>query len=163
MHPRSLLSEGQRSRAVALFEQGFAEVAVASRLRVSVSAVRRLYDRWRVRGRGALVPKPTRPSYSFEFKLAIVQRFIAGETALDLAREYDLSSPRLIQTWARAYRRDGEDALRPKPKGRARNGGERVGRRELSELEKLRSENARLEAENAYLKKLRALRAQGRQ
>ncbi|WP_235508399.1 helix-turn-helix domain-containing protein [Agromyces sp. Soil535] len=109
------------------------------------------------------MPKPTRPSYSFEFKLAIVQRFIAGETALDLAREYDLSSPRLIQTWARAYRRDGEDALRPKPKGRARNGGERVGRRELSELEKLRSENARLEAENAYLKKLRALRAQGRQ
>jgi transposase-like protein len=66
------------------------------------------------------VTKPTKQSYSFEFKLALVERFLAGETAPDLAAEADLSSPVLVKTWVRAYRREGADALRPKPKGRPR-------------------------------------------
>ena len=37
--------------------------------------------------------KPTKQSYSFEFKLALVERFIAGETAQDLAAGFGLSSP----------------------------------------------------------------------
>ena len=77
----------------------------------------------------------------------------------DLAAEADLSSPVLLKTWVRAYRREGADALRPKPKGRPRkpDGPLPV---EPSELERLRRENERLRAEVAYLGKLRALRAQ---
>ena len=41
--------------------------------------------------------KPTKQSYSFEFKLALVERFLAGETAQDLAAEADLSSPLLTE------------------------------------------------------------------
>ncbi|WP_162834172.1 helix-turn-helix domain-containing protein [Amycolatopsis circi] len=63
--------------------------------------------------------KPDRRSLAFEFKLEIVRRCVGGEaTALELAREHELSSPKLVESWARAYRRDGEDALRPKRKGR---------------------------------------------
>jgi transposase-like protein len=104
-----------------------------------------------------LVSKPTKRSFSFEFKLTVVQRFLAGETKRDLAGEFDLSSPKLIEAWVRGYRDEGEDGLRPKRRGRPpvsddqRSGGD-------SELQALRRENERLRAENAYLGKLRALR-----
>lgn len=104
--------------------------------------------------------KPGKRSFTFEFKLEVVRRFLdGGVSALELAREYDLSSPKLVEGWVRAYRRDGEEALRPTPKGRPAAAPDPSG---LSELDRLRAENLRLSAENAYLKKLRALREQGR-
>ncbi|RAS61310.1 helix-turn-helix protein [Lentzea atacamensis] len=61
--------------------------------------------------------KPGKRSFTFEFKLEVVRRFVdGGVSALELAREYDLSSPKLVEGWVRSYRRDGEEALRPKPK-----------------------------------------------
>jgi transposase len=42
------------------------------------------------------VTKPTKQSYSFDFKLALVERFMAGESLQDLAAEADLSSPVLF-------------------------------------------------------------------
>jgi transposase len=161
VHARSSLSEDQREAAVAWFEKGIADTATAGLLGVSRGPVSRLYRRWRIHGRGALVAKPTRRMYSFEFKLALVERFIAGETSPDLAAEAGLSSPRLLETWVRAYRREGADALQPKPKGRPRK-PDAPPPAELPELERLRRENERLRAEVAYLGKLRALRAQER-
>ncbi|WP_396134259.1 helix-turn-helix domain-containing protein [Arthrobacter oryzae] len=35
-----------------------------------------------------------------------------------MAKELGLSSPLLLEKWARQYRTEGEDGLRPKPKGR---------------------------------------------
>jgi transposase len=161
MRPTSSLSKDQREAAVAWFEKGIADKATASLLGVPRSPVGRLYRRWRIHGRGALMTKPIKPAYSFEFKLALVERFAAGETAQDLALEVGLSSPKLLETWARAYRREGSDALRPKPKGRPRKPDDPPPV-ELPELERLRRENERLRAEVAYLGKLRALRAQER-
>lgn len=161
MHACSSLSEDQREAAVAWFEKGIADSATASLLGVSRGPVGRLYRRWRIHGRGALVAKPTKRMYSFEFKLALVERFIGGETSPDLAAEAGLSSPRLLETWVRAYRREGAEALQPKPKGRPRK-PDAPPPAELPELERLRRENERLRAEVAYLGKLRALRAQER-
>ena len=161
MRGRSSLSEGRRSAALALFEAGWADSAVATRLGASRSAVGRLYDRWRVRGGGALVTKPTKRSFSFEFKLDVVRRFLAGEAKVALAQEFELSSPKLIETWARKYRNEGEDGLRPKPRGRPKADRAAPMSRE-TELQRLRRENERLRAEVAYLGKLRALRAQER-
>ncbi|MDH6284159.1 helix-turn-helix domain containing protein [Prescottella agglutinans] len=106
--------------------------------------------------------KPFKRAFTFEFKLEVVRRFLAGETKVALAREFDLSSPKLIETWARKYRNEGEDGLRPKRAGRPPNPAG-VDSTEVSELEQLRRENERLRAEVAYLGKLRALRAQERQ
>lgn len=159
MHSRSSLSEQQRLVAVAWFEKGLADTAVSTLLGVSRHPVRHLYQRWRIRGRGALVTKPNKPSYSFEFKVALVERFLAGEEAMVLAEEAQLSSPVVLKTWARKYRNEGAEALRPKPKGRPAKAGVPG---EVSELDQLRRENARLRAENAYLGKLRALMEQQR-
>jgi transposase-like protein len=160
VYPDSSLTQEQRETAVALFEAGYGEKAVATRLVVSRTAVQRLRDRWRLRGAGALMTTPGKRSFTFEFKIEVVRRFVAGQaTAIELAREHGLSSPKLVENWARLYRRDGEDALRPKPKGRPVAVEDSSG---LSEVERLRQENLRLSAEVAYLKKLRALRDQGR-
>ncbi|WP_425550535.1 helix-turn-helix domain-containing protein, partial [Arthrobacter gyeryongensis] len=100
----SSLSEEQRAAAVALFETGWGAKSAATKLGVSKRAVGRLYDRWRVRGGTTLVAKPTKRQFSFEFKLAVVQRFLAGETQVALAQEFQLSSPLLIKKWASLYR-----------------------------------------------------------
>lgn len=160
MHARSSLSEAQREAAVALFEKGVGYGSAARVLDAPRVPVRALYGRWRIHGQGVLVSKPAK-SYSFEFKLALVERFLAGETGPDLAVEAGLSSRQLLQKWVRAYRRDGAEALRPKAKGRPAKSVPPPSA-ELPELERLRRENERLRAEVAYLGKLRALRDQGR-
>ena len=160
MHARSSLAEAQRQAAVALFEKGVGYRAVARVLDVRWVPVRALYGRWRIHGQRVLVGRPVR-SYSFEFKLALVERFLAGESGPDLAVEAGLSSRELLQKWVRAYRLEGRDGLRPKPKGRPRK-PDSPPPAELPELERLRRENERLRAEVAYLGKLRALREQGR-
>jgi len=104
------------------------------------------------------VEKPTKQQYSFEFKKMVVERHLGGETRMDLAREFGLSSDQLVKDWSRKWRKGGDDALRPKPKGRPKGSAAPTP---LSEEEKLRRQIARLEAENAYLKKLRDLRNQG--
>ncbi|WP_017615409.1 transposase [Nocardiopsis salina] len=99
-------------------------------------------------------------SYSFEFKVEAVHRLLAGEPKSELAEELELSSPKLLESWARTYRDQGSQGLRPKQRGRppksAPSGSE-------SELERLRRENEYLRAQNAYLGKLRDLREQGHQ
>jgi transposase len=159
MRARSSLAEAQREAAVALFEKGVGYRAAARLLDAPRVPVRALYGRWRIHGQGVLVSRPAK-SYSFEFKLALVERFLAGETGPDLAVEAGLASRELLQKWVRAYRLEGEDGLRPKPKGRPRKPDSPPV--ELPELERLRRENERLRAEVAYLGKLRALREQGR-
>jgi transposase len=160
MHARSSLAEAQREAAVALFEKGVGYRAVARLLDAPWVPVRALYGRWRIHGQGVLVSRPAK-SYSFEFKLSLVQRFLAGESGPELAVEAGLASRELLQKWVRAYRMDGEDGLRPKSKGRLRK-PDSPPPAELPELERLRRENERLRAEVAYLGKLRALREQGR-
>ncbi len=152
------MSAVQCAAAVTFFETGYGRDAVATRLSVSPNAVRKLHDRWRIWGAEVLVPKPTKRTIPFELKREIVQRFMAGETKVALAQEYALSSPQLIQRWARTYRAEGDDGLRPKPKGRPKRNPEAPVRAE-SELERLQRENERLRAEVAYLGKLRALSA----
>ncbi|MDR7294353.1 transposase-like protein [Pseudoglutamicibacter albus] len=102
--------------------------------------------------------KRTKQQYSFETKKEVVQRFLAGATRQQLAREYQLSADETVTKWVSAWRKDGDEALRPKPKGRPKGS---TASRPLTEEEKLRRQVERLEAENAYLKKLRDLRNQG--
>lgn len=157
MPQQSSLSDAQRQAAVALFDAGFAPEVVAARIGGSADAVRRLSDRWRLRGAEALVPVATQQRYSYELKREIVQRFLSGEAKLALAQEYGLPSPKTIEPWLRRYRAEGEDGLRPNPIGRPRRPPPPVG--DESELDRLRRENEWLRAEVAYLGKLQALGA----
>ncbi|WP_219816387.1 helix-turn-helix domain-containing protein [Arthrobacter sp. 4R501] len=105
--------------------------------------------------------KPTKRLFSFEFKLDAVRRFQAGESKVALAKELGLSSPRLMEKWAQQYRNEGEEGLRPKPKGRPKADPGTSAKPE-SELQRLRRENERLRAEVAFLGKVQALRDEER-
>lgn len=84
--------------------------------------------------------KPTKQSYSFEIKLEFFTRYLEGESKADLAREFELSSLKVLETWASRYHNEGEDALRTKPLGRPR-GSAPPNDGEESELQRLRREN----------------------
>lgn len=159
MHARSLLSQQQRTSSVDLFESGSGYTHVARKLQLPPDRVKRLFNRWRIHGRLCLVDKPTKSQYSFDVKKNVVARVLAGETKHALAKEFTLSSPQLVEAWVRRYRNEGDDGLRPKPKGRPRKDPD-TPRQPLSELQRAQRENERLRAENAYLKKLRDLRDQ---
>lgn len=158
MHSRSTLTRWHREQLVQLFSQGWGYRAAASQVGVGVDPVKNFHERWRLRGMLCLMDKPTKSVFSFEVKKEVVDRHVAGESAMDLAMEFDLSSPAVVRTWVSAWRRGGDDALRPKPRGRPRGSTMPVV---VSEEEHLRKENKRLRAEVAYLKKLRDLRGQG--
>ena len=157
MRARSTLSEQQRERLVDLFEQGLGYKAASTELRVKSEPVRRLYRSWHLHGRLCLMEKRTKSVYSFEIKKEIVDRHATGETRMDLAKEFNLSSQKLVGKWAKQHREGGDEALMLKPKGRPKGSEKPVA---LSEEDKLRRELKRVQAENAYLKKLRDLRNQ---
>lgn len=162
MRKSSSLTEQQRVAVLALFKEGYGARDVATHLRVGRSAVKRLETLWRVRGDEALMARSMKQTYPVDMKLEIVQRYLAGETKVALAHEYGMPSPNLVATWARTYRREGADGLHPKPKGRPRK-DPNAPKPERTELERLQEENEYLRVENAYLKKLKALRAREQQ
>ena len=103
--------------------------------------------------------QPNNQWYSFVVKKEVVERFLAGQTRMDLALEFALSSHKLVPRWASLWRQGGDAALMPKPKGRPKGSSKP---QPMSEEDKLRRRIEQLEAENAYLKKLRDLRKQRR-
>lgn len=60
-----------------------------------------------------ITPKPTRSETSFDQRQAMVRRAAAGETAAEIATALGVSVW-TVGRWVRAFRRDGEAALRPK-------------------------------------------------
>lgn len=159
MYSGSTLSHADAVSAVELFEQGFTAKSASLSLDLAPNPVQMLYQRWQLRGRDALVTRQRR-QYDFGTKLEIVLRHVEGESGRALAEEYGLPSPSTVANWTSIYRREGEDGLRPKRRGRPP--ADRGNPPPETEVETLRKENERLRAEVAYLGKLRALRSQER-
>ncbi|MBS6364514.1 MAG: helix-turn-helix domain-containing protein [Actinomycetaceae bacterium] len=99
--------------------------------------------------------KPAKKQYSFEVKKEVVDRFLAGETRMDLAKEFELSSPQQVKDWVSKWRKGGDEALRSKPKGRPKGSAKPAL---LTGEDRLLREVEKLRAENAYPKKLRDLK-----
>ena len=156
MYSKSTLCHADAVSAVELFEQGFTAKSVALALDLAGSPVQMLYQRWQLRGSGALVTRD-RKQYDFETKLQIVLRHTKGESGRAIAEEFGLPSPGTVANWTSIFRRDGPDGLRPKRRGRPPT--TREDERPETETGALRRENERLRAEVAYLGKLRALRS----
>lgn len=159
MYSGSTLSHSDAVSAVELFEQGLTAKSASLSLDLAPNPVQMLYQRWQLRKRDALVTRERR-QYDFGTKLEIVLRHVEGESGRALAEEYGLPSPSTVANWTSIYRREGEDGLRPKRRGRPP--ANRGNPPPENEIETLRKENERLRAEVAYLGKLRALRSQER-
>ncbi len=100
-------------------------------------------------------------TYDYETKLAAARAHVdGGRTLQDVMAAYGVPNRASVQAWCRLYREGGADALRPKPKGRPP--GSRAEQPPETREQQLEERARKLEAENAYLKKLAALRAEKR-
>ena len=111
--------------------------------------------------RGGSLDGEKKLSYSYEAKLAAVEAVVDGGMAkVEAMGSFGIVSTTSLEKWCKAYREGGADALRPKPKGRP--SGSKAKPRETTREEELEARVRYLEAENAYLKKLAALKAERR-
>ena len=66
----------------------------------------------------------THKKYSHELKVAAARDVVEnGMTRPDVMAKYGIASISPLESWCRAYRGGGPDALLPKPKGRPRKPG----------------------------------------
>ena len=99
-------------------------------------------------------------TYSASDKLDVLKYMQEQRTSTrETAAIFNIKSPTTILKWQALYKDGGVDALQPKKKGRQSMKKKGTKQTTLSEgsLEDLQAEVEYLRAENAYLKKLKAL------
>ena len=103
--------------------------------------------------------KNQKSSYSGDFKKYVVEYMHANHlSGIETAEYFNLGNTVLYQ-WERIYYEEGPDALYEERRGRKKKMSSKPKKKEMKEetKEDLIAEVQRLRAENAYLKKLRAL------
>ncbi|SEW04597.1 transposase [[Clostridium] fimetarium] len=123
-------------------------------------------------GDEGLMRSRKKETYTFEFKLHVVELYISTEVSYqELALSVGINNPPLIAKWVNDFRIAGPDALRPKKKGRKKLLGLTDKEKNIPSaldstaidtnveyVKQLEDELLKLRIENAYLKELRRLR-----
>ncbi len=122
-------------------------------------------------GEEGLMRSRKKESYSFKFKLHVVELYLTTEVSYqELALSVGINNPALITRWVNDYRIAGSDALKPKRKGRRRKMDKPTditpntpdeSNYNAEYIKQLEDELLKLKIENAYLKELRRLRLEG--
>lgn len=117
----------------------------------------RFYERY---GEAGLLPQSNK--YSLETKLAAIRSLTDKRLTLGKAcLEFGIRSGSVLSKWVQIYESQGIDGLATETRGirkpMASKHTNKKQQRPSSDQERLREENKRLLAENAYLKKLHAL------
>ena len=110
-------------------------------------------------------------SYSFEYKLGVVELYLSSEISYqNLALQDGIANPAMIADWVNRFRIAGPDALRPRKKGRRKTlskSDTNTHNKPVEEssidtsaehVKELEDELLKLRIENAFLKELRRLR-----
>ena len=96
--------------------------------------------------------------YAGEFKQKVVEAVQKeGLSYKEAARHFEIPSDRQVRNWERIYLEEGPEGLYVERRGRSGKGGRPPKQLKPEVEEDLISELQRLRAENAYLKKLKAL------
>ena len=97
----------------------------------------------------------TKSQYPYEIKVAAVKAYIERNlTYVRVMQCYQIVSAVALKSWIHTYRKDGLEALKPKPKGRPSIAKTKV----LTREQRLEREIQYLRAENALLKKVAVLK-----
>lgn len=162
MAGNALYDVGVRLRAAELYDEGHGRASIAALLGIPEETVRKWLDIYRSAGIEVLAMMGKKhTTYSFETKLAAVKAVVdEGMTKSEAMARFGIASPSSFKKWLKAYREEGPEALRPKPKGRPRGPGSSP--KETTREQELERRIRKLEAENAYLKKSIALKAEKR-
>ena len=146
-----------RKAAIELFERGCGYASCARALSLPKEAVRKWQQVYRAFGSEVLLSMDGKQArYTFEQKVAAASAVVDGGMAKpDAMKRFGIMSMSPLKRWCKLYREGGAGALSPKPKGRPRGSGSKP--HEPTREQELEERCRRLEAEVAYLKKLRAL------
>ncbi|SHJ74911.1 transposase [Parasporobacterium paucivorans DSM 15970] len=133
--------------------------------------VRKWIKAYQTFGDEGLMRSRKNESYSFEFKLHVVELYLTTEISYqELALSVGINNPPLIAKWVNDFRIAGPDVLRPKRKGRRRTVDKSkditpdiptTSNVNTEYIKQLEDELLKLKIENAYLKELRRLRLEG--
>ena len=150
-----------RKKAAELVDAGYGWDSLSRELAIPRATAKNWIMTYRANGLEALIRMGSKRNiYGYEQKLAAARDVVdGGRTVQEAMAEHGVASRSVLQRWCREYREGGPDALRPKPKGRPPGSEAAVPKSRGQELEE---RVRKLEAENAYLKKLHALRVEKR-
>ena len=96
--------------------------------------------------------------YTGEFKQKVVEAIKRDSLSYkEAAKIFEIKSDRQVRNWERIYLEEGPEGLYIERRGRSGKGGRPAKQIKPEVEEDLIAEVQRLRAENAYLKKLRAL------
>lgn len=144
--------------AIALCKQGKAISHVAKELGCSKNVVTMWLEQYRRAGVDGLDKKPYNCRYNFAEKCEIICEIEENDIPLHIACAKYRIARSTISRWLFMVRKEGYEALRNVNSGRKQiDMGRPKERAPQTDLEELQRENELLRAENAYLKKLRAL------
>lgn len=162
MAGNALYDVGLRLRAAELHDMGRGRASIAALLGIPEETVRKWLDIYRSAGIEVLAMMGKKhAAYSFETKLAAVRAVVdEGMTKPEAMARFGIVSSSPLRKWLKAYREGGPEALRPRPKGRPK--GAKAAPGPMAREQELERRVQKLEAENAYLKKSIALKAEKR-
>ena len=151
--------DGFRREALELIKAGAGKGVLAGRLAIPAYTARNWIRLYRSGGEEAVMGSNGSRRYDWETKVAAARAVVdEGMGKPEAMAAFGIASRTPLDSWCRLYREGGADALRPKPKGRPKGVcGSSAPKTREQELE---ARVRRLEAENAYLKKVRALEAE---
>ena len=144
-------------QAVKMFESGERMNKIRTSLRVDDRSVRLWYAQYQAEGVNGLYVLCPRRHKTVEEKLCIVKDILNNGLSLDDAViKYKVRKDTILR-WANLYANTGIEGLQRKNEGKQMKKKKNYTVEELDELEQLRLRNEWLEAENALLKKVKAL------
>lgn len=154
-----------------LVDEGWTRNQLANKYNYSSGSIEKIIKRYKMHGLEAILHGRSK-TFSIEEKIAIIDRYYAGESKNSLSIEINVNIG-LICQWISKYEKFGYNGLID---NRGRPGVSKMGRprknqgktytdeamapitdAEREELNRLRKENYQLQMENAVLKKLQAL------
>ena len=142
--------------AVRMLDEGRSANSICKELHVGLNSLRVWYQQYKRGGEERLLPKVP-PRLSYAEKILIIEDIVKNSISLTVASiKYELACETL-RRWLIAYRSSGPNGLRRKNESTMSKKKRNYTDEELDELEQLRRRNEWLEAENALLKKVRAL------
>ena len=150
--------EAQKRRFLELYEAGASYPEIKIQLGIDKHDFRDWRDTIRIFGPSRfLMSHTSKTKYSYKIKLAAVKARVEEQIPYqDILARYGVA-PKLLRRWCKIYSEHGEAGLQPKKQGRPA-GAKQKPVQELTPIEEMELRIKRLEAENAILKKVAALK-----
>jgi transposase len=151
-------TEEEWARALEMFQEGFGPTIISRTTGIDERELRRRYRQYEMTGVW-YTGRKTNIRSNAELKKSVIKAVEQQSLSLDeVPVKYGISRG-CLRSWLHKFRHGGyEELLATKPRGRLpKMSKPKRRRKEPSEVERLREEVAYLKAENAYLKKLKAL------